>query len=121
VDWLRKKETKITAQKIGDQTVLLCMAATPKLYSKEEAKERYNNVREVYEQFKNTLHDKPYVKAIGVGMKQTGGQYTPEPAIVLFVDKKYTEDELKAMGREILPKVVVSDKYGEIPIDIEIL
>jgi len=57
------------------------------------------------------------VEMISSGMKITNGEHTRQPALIIYVTKKYSEEQLRGMGGEILPKYVDSS-YGRFPTDI---
>lgn len=74
--------------------------------------QRLEEARAIKERHANALMRYPGVAAVGVGLRQVGGEYTPEVAIVVMVREKRP---LAALAPEdILPR-----ELEGIPVDVQ--
>ncbi len=64
----------------------------------------WDRVRGAKEKHERRLLKKPNVVGVGVGKKIVKGQVTEEPAVVVFVERKLPEAQLRK--RDVIPKVV---------------
>ncbi len=57
-------------------------------------KSEFRKILRVKRRFEDYLLNLPNVVGVGLGIKRKGGEYLPEPAIVVFVKKKLPEEQL---------------------------
>ncbi len=74
--------------------------------------QRLEQARAVKERHADELMRYPNVIAVGVGLRQVGGAYTSEPAIVVMVRQKLPPDMLSP--EETLPRMLEG-----IPVDVQ--
>lgn len=72
----------------------------------------YERASQVKEQYSETLLGKPNVVGIGVGLREKGGEYSDEIALVVFVSKKVP-------SAEIDPADLIPNEIEGVPIDVQ--
>jgi hypothetical protein len=73
---------------------------------------RLEQARAVKDRHTDALMRFPGVVAVGVGLRQVGGEYTPEVAIVVMVREKRPPDELA-------PEDIIPRELEGIPVDVQ--
>jgi len=65
---------------------------------------RLEDLRRKLKQYRHKLLKMYRAEAIGIGYKHVGGKRTDEIAIIFFVKKKLSKDELRRAGVQPVPK-----------------
>ena len=64
----------------------------------------WDRIRAAKEKFERILMEKAHVIGVGIGKKVVAGEETDEPAVIVFVEKKVPEPQLKR--KDIIPKTL---------------
>ena len=64
----------------------------------------WDRIRAAKEKFERLLMEKAHVIGVGIGKKVVAGEETDEPAVIVFVEKKVPEPQLKR--KDMIPKTL---------------
>ncbi len=71
-----------------------------------KANDTLEKAKKVLEKHRDKIRSKYSVKQMGVGYKIEGGKITDKIAIIFYVDKKISQDELVSKGLTSIPKEI---------------
>jgi hypothetical protein len=72
----------------------------------------YEKARYVRQSYRDMLLSKPHVVGLGIGFRKVGGQMTDEVALIVMVDKKLPEYQLK-------PGDQIPRELDGVPVDVQ--
>lgn len=72
----------------------------------------YEKARQVRQSYRDMLLSKPHVIGLGIGYRKVGGQMTDEVALIVMVDKKLPDSQLK-------PGDQIPRELDGIPVDVQ--